>query len=457
MKPSGRLAAFAALGMLVLSSPASRAQDRDLSRPIGVEARTIDQIAAVIADPVHPINSVDEFIARLDPVMLKNYVLVKVSRSLQSPSTVTLPRIILFRPDGRLMLGIATNEDARNYDEVEMLEFTDDQRWRLEATNFRDAGVGRPPRRHQGGGEDGPLCMRCHGPNCRPIWGSYRAWSGAYANTDLLTADEAEALTRVHAPGNEELNPRLRKLTFRATTWRDGDGLQLPDQHSGFPNQTFNEAIAARHSEHLGRRIRAAEKWELFFAGHVFRDRGGLYLDRALFQRLEMRIDREWRERNMGRYYPNALPDDRPLLLLGLDGLDDLHVSARVLDFSPQERQAVNDLSVLWQVIAINLGNLVSFEGLNPMVERDRDLRAVFLNTPYVGAADPPFDNLDDYRVKTSDFLWRFTLDQRVEWLRTKEAPDTDLRAENLFPPALRAGAGPILEAWVRDVLERYP
>ena len=54
---------------------------------------------------------------------------------------------------------------------------------------------------------------------------------------------------------------------------------------------------------------------------------------------------------------------------------------------------------------------------------------------PYSGAADPPFANLEDYRAQDLGFPLQIHPEQRVEWLRTKEAPDTDLRAQNLFSP----------------------
>ena len=79
MNRSITLAGFAPFAVLVLGSSICRAQapgpapltlvvspPADRSHPIVVVA-TIDQIAAVIADPDHPIHSVEEFMARLLP------------------------------------------------------------------------------------------------------------------------------------------------------------------------------------------------------------------------------------------------------------------------------------------------------------------------------------------------------------------------------------------------------
>ena len=104
--------------------------------------------------------------------MLKNYVLLNRCARSSSPS-LTFPRIILFRPDGRLMLGIATKEDAFNYEpEAQTLERHRRPAMAHSKPPTSGAGVdGRRPRRHTGVDRgDGPECMACHGPGSRPIW-----------------------------------------------------------------------------------------------------------------------------------------------------------------------------------------------------------------------------------------------------------------------------------------------
>src|SRR5262249_20113262 len=149
-----------------------------------------------VEDEGNRVRTVEDFMDHLDPLLLSNYVLMEASRSRQRPSSVEFPRIILFRPDGRLVLGIATRPESEGYFDVEFLEFTRQNQWFLCAISFDRSRYPRPTH-HFAGRDSGGGCTDCHGRSMRPIWGTYPDWAGAYGpgNGHTLSADQAATLT----------------------------------------------------------------------------------------------------------------------------------------------------------------------------------------------------------------------------------------------------------------------
>ncbi|MBV9125331.1 MAG: hypothetical protein JO112_18405 [Planctomycetes bacterium] len=459
------LLSAAAVVLALVSGLAGRpagTKPKTSTQPIGVELSTIQDIVAYAQDPTNQVKTVEDFMDRLDPVLRRCYVLMEHSRSTQQAST-PFPRIILFRPDGKLMIAIATDRSSdETYNDVEMLESTDGYEWRLGALHLD--GQGGAPTLHFGRPKTGGFCTDCHGPSNRPIWGSYPDWTGAYANGSghHLTKDQAAALTAILDPDRPQQNPRVAKLTFSKRTWAENDSFILPDQpRRGLANEFFNDALGARHVPSLWKVAKAADRSDLFLAGHVFRRPGGLALDGALQQQLLDRIAREWRQRGMDLKYPQAYERDQPLLLLGLDGFNDLALSERLIDYDPTARMNQKDISSKWNYIATYLGDLLTFRYLNELADNDPGFRQHFIDTPYSAATlsslGHQYQNLDEYRLDEATYMWKLSLTDKLQFLQTRAPPTVDLRYERMFPDAWQQRARGDLEALVRKALQNNP
>ncbi|MGE3818529.1 MAG: hypothetical protein AB7I30_03780 [Isosphaeraceae bacterium] len=450
------IVAVLAIGWLPSSSRAQHTPQSPAEPPIGSIHVLPDDIYRYVQN--QGITSVEGFLAHVNPMILKNYALMENSASRQSPSTVDRPRIILFRPDGKFFLGIATNPDSFAYESVEILALDRDLNGQAKGIDF-DRRVQGAPVLYEGRDQD-ERCVGCHGPNLRPIWGRYNEWTGAFGEVTRLSPRQAEALTRNLAEDNPNPDPRLKALRFSKTSWAAGDSLVLPDRHGRDGNESLNEAIGGPLIERLYRRSLTVPNHEMYLTAHAFRVEGGLNLTGDLRRRLDERIDRDWRAGGFPSRFPQAEPRDRPLLLLGVD-------APRDLDLPHVYRQAdspgQNRLFNKWQYISINIGDLFAFRHLNGVIKASPVLRSLMAATPhdntgfcFVNTVDP-FNDLYDYRYKTSSFLWEIRLEEKLARLPHETPPTVDLRFECMFPTQLQDQARPEFERLVAEVLDRHP
>jgi hypothetical protein len=413
-------------------------QGANADAQVPVEQLTIEGVKRYVAD--HEIHSIEALMDELPPVLKDTFALMEDSHSRQRPATTRQPRIIMFLPDGKFFLTVATHPRSNAFDQVEMLEFTPEAQWNLDLIPFPSGStdyLGRLP------AADG--CERCHGAHKRPIWGAYDEWYGAFADNagQFLTDRQARKLTEVLARNDEV---RIGKLGFRDhRVWQDRESFNLPAYHDSSGVDLMNDAIIARHTEHLWKRSLLAENYALLLVAYFFLDDRefleqvsdeDLPLVRDAKDRLRLRLQDLYRQSGTQHRGDDA---DRALRLLGLDPYADLFVMRSTDDLNPDYRDEERYIDQNFSTGGDHLDAWIGLLIVNWMIARQPAIEEHFQNTPYVGDGD--FATVNDYRKRLSWWAWEATLDQRVELLRTKRHLAGLLRTKFLLPPALQARA----------------
>jgi hypothetical protein len=425
-------------------------------REIPLELLTIEGVKAYAA--ANNIRTIEELMDHLPRVLLSNYILMEDSHSRQQPSTRERPRIVLFLPDGRLFMGIATNPDSNGYHDVEMLESRDNKTWQLGALRLRPDA---PPFIHTAGSRmhETSSCVDCHGASSRPIWGSYPTWPGAFADGagHDLTAAQADALNRALNESDQLANVRLQKLNWlKRTGWSADDDFGLPDRYRNLANEAMNDAVGLRYIDNLWNRIAAAEHRDLFLLAHMFA-RHGFLEDvpgaAAARDRLAEIVQTEYQ--NAGLDYPLATISDKALLLLKFDVFDDLYLP-KGLHQLPVPENEQQQFRSLWNYIAIYLGDLLTFRYVQELVVENPELELsrLMFETPFEGGNE--YENIEQYRRANVRYMWELDLESRVSFLKTGDAPTIDLRHEHMFTRNLEAKIGPKLVEFARRKIHEY-
>lgn len=131
----------------------------------------------------HAVKSPDEMLkAFADDPFYREYlyypVLMSESRSLHAAAvSPRFPRLILHHPQSRLLLALSGNpEFPTHYAQVEIIE--------LEPVHNRFAFHLIDYSQPEPVQDEPASCRRCHGQPGRPIWATYRLWTGAYGGFD---------------------------------------------------------------------------------------------------------------------------------------------------------------------------------------------------------------------------------------------------------------------------------
>jgi hypothetical protein len=417
-----------------------------------VEDMTIERVKQYVHD--EGITSVEEFMQCLPPEVLQTFTLVENSRSRQRPSNAIHPRIIMFLPDGRFFLTIATNPRSRAYNDVEMMEFTEEKDWKLDLIPFDANNTFDPNIDYVARLPANVRCVACHGKNSRPIWGSYNDWPGVFADNagQRLTERQARKLTyALSRSGGAYL--RLTLLDWNSQlAWTGGDKFSIP-LYNDVPSPDLpNDALMARHSEHLWKRIQDAKDKERLLIAYLFLDKSGFMEDLdddATEQdvldvkvRLRAFVDDKFR-RNEIEYYGTS-HSDKALLLLNLDTYDDLFVKRGMHDLN---HDSDFDPGSDWEPHEIDIDRNFSPGGdeyfaflhlqiLNDLIEIHPELEAHLENTTFDYSDDYPTVNV--YRLKLSRWLWQTSVEERITHLKRTRHLAGQMRFSHLFPKALQ-------------------
>ena len=313
------------------------------------------------------IESVEDLLPHLPPLLRNNYVLMEDSHSRQFPSSTDNPRIIMFVPDGSLFMGISTFPGAVGYDDVELLESTGNNTWRLAALEL-DANS--QPLLHTKGRNNLGSCTDCHGPESRPIWGSYPTWPGAFGDGSgqYLTEEQARVLTLAASPDPNASNLRLQRLSFAKANWQAGDTFIVPDRYRNYGNECFNDALGARHIESLWSRIRKTDGYELMMLAYLA-DRLAFFEEEGAAKQMRDSLFAvvEQKAAAAGIVLPHGTKGDKALRLAGLRYYDDLILSKSVPELSsdlPENQR--RDVRSSWAYISIYIGDLLAVRFLAP-------------------------------------------------------------------------------------------
>ncbi len=201
------------------------------------------------------LTSVEQVVARLPEDLRANYTLVYASQSLQGASH-DHPRAVLFGADAKLVLTFNGDPKQRHHDEIEILQYRDEQGvFELRSISFAQ-GVRFSEKNPQ-------LCLSCHGASPRPIWGSYdyevrddNHWPGLYGSTHdapRLVPEERRAFERYRELAREHPRYRFLKTEHPATRWYPyGDGAY---QHRFRPNNRIGNLLARLNARKIAHEI----------------------------------------------------------------------------------------------------------------------------------------------------------------------------------------------------------
>lgn len=398
------------------------------------------------------IESVEDLLPHLPPLLTNNYVLMEASHSRQVPSSTEHPRIIMFVPDGSLFVAVSSFEGAVGYDDVELLESTGNDTWRLAALKLQPNSHATL---HTRGRNDTGSCTDCHGSKSRPIWGAYPAWTGAFGDgaAHELTDEQARVLTLAASPDPNAPNLRLHRLTFFKRQWQARDRFDLPDRYRKLSNESFNDAVGARHIENLWNRIRRSDDFELMMLAYLAyrlkffeEDLAARQMRDSLFSVVDQRTAAA------GIVLPNGTKADKVLRLVGLQFYDDLILSKSIPELTnelPEDQR--NDVRAGWNYIAIYIGDLLAVRFLKHLVDEYPEYQFGWIMART--EADHAPTTIFAYFRESTAYMWETSLDDRLALLRVQAPPTVNLRFEQVFTNNLQAAIGPQLIEFGRKKL----
>ena len=323
------------------------------------------------------ITNVADFLSALPPYMGESFTLMEETRS-RHQASIEYPRLIMYGPDARILLGVSSHPLDPLREVVEVAELDEASGlWRFSQFDFRAAFV------HDTNTES---CAGCHGSPLRPIWGEYPNWPGAFAGQDeRLSGGQAAVLMDL------KYNPfdRFHHLVFPSDHSIQNNGqLYLPSREYGYANTSFNFELNAVVADGISRRIINHPNWP-----------SDGYRLLAVQWGCDGNVDAAGIDALYNRF--------------GVDGNNDFQLESPVFEAQAGQRDEYD-----WNQGSTGLDDSVAFRTLDLAAQRDAGLDAVV-------SADQLFVDFSNY--------WFNTLGaERSEFLRVNGIYETDFRPQNL-------------------------
>ncbi len=323
------------------------------------------------------ITTVADFLSALPSYMGESFVLMEDTRS-RHRASLEYPRIIMYGPDARLLLGVSSHPSDPLREVVEVAELDESTGlWRFSQFDFRNAFV------HD---TDTASCAGCHGSPLRPIWGEYPDWTGAFAGQDeRLSGGQASTLMRLKYDPFD----RFHQLVFPSDHSIQSNGqLYLPSRQYGYANTSFNFELNAAVADGIARRILNHPSWPSEGYRLLAAQWGcGAGIDSAGLDALYNRF--------------------------GIDGNNDFQLESLVSEALDGQRDEYG-----WNQGSTGLDKSVAFRTLDLAAQRDPGLEAIV-------SGNQLFVDFSNY--------WFNTLGaQRSEAIRVNGIYETDFRPQNL-------------------------
>ncbi len=135
------------------------------------------------------ITTITELLNSLPIYFRTNFSLVEVTKG-EGQSSLKFPRIVLFGSDGRFLMNISTKADDPKYDLLDCAALDDTTGiWEFSQFDFTK----EKPVLHTS-----PVsCVRCHGDDPRPVWGTNMDWPGVFGDNEAA-GPNGEAISYRH-------------------------------------------------------------------------------------------------------------------------------------------------------------------------------------------------------------------------------------------------------------------
>lgn len=222
-------------------------------------------------DGVPPAHDTTELLSRMPAEFRASFTLVYNTRSPHHASVDPLhPRVILFSPNGELLLAMTGDPEKPAFDIVEAIHF-DRKAAAFNTSKFvLPAAVERDPRLNDATQTNGELnrseCTACHGRDPRPIFDGYGLWPGFYGSrADTLSLNPEEKRNYLRFMNAVKAEPRS---PYRWLGWPQSratgpylDRPALPGQTPPLeflPNTRLGIALTRLNRQRIFRSIRSA-------------------------------------------------------------------------------------------------------------------------------------------------------------------------------------------------------
>ncbi|GAA4271213.1 hypothetical protein GCM10022258_05060 [Aquimarina gracilis] len=160
----------------------------------GEPKMTIDGVMNFIQK--NNITTITELLNRLPEHFRNNFSLVEHTRG-EGQSNLRYPRIVLFGSDGTFLMNISTKPDDPKYDLLDCAELNENSGfWEFSQFDFTQ----KEPKLHR----NPASCIRCHGENPRPVWGTNMDWPGVFGDNEAA-GPNGEALSYRHVLRMKEI------------------------------------------------------------------------------------------------------------------------------------------------------------------------------------------------------------------------------------------------------------
>ncbi|MBW1294437.1 hypothetical protein [Aquimarina litoralis] len=161
---------------------------------VGEPEMSIDGVMKFIQE--NEISLMTDLLNHLPSHFKNNFSLVEHTKG-EGQSNLRFPRIVLFGSDGTFLMNISTKPDDPKYDLLDCAELNEDSGfWEFSQFDF----TAEKPQLHR----NPSSCIRCHGDNPRPVWGSNMDWPGVFGDNEAA-GPNGEALSYRHVVRMKEI------------------------------------------------------------------------------------------------------------------------------------------------------------------------------------------------------------------------------------------------------------
>ncbi len=237
-----------------------------------------DAIFGLLGTSSAPVQSIDDFVAKLPEAYHKNYARIYHSRAEfpsdcenkeKSPVSVDFPRIVAFGADSKVILSYRGNpHHSESYKTLQFIEFqkTPKPHWDFYETTFP---IKYGPKGNPLVERNPPSCTACHGNSPKPIVDGYFLWPGMVGSEDDKVSEafgnkqtpEAAAsaafFARQNKPGRYASLHQGSMAPLEPTAFEGvyAEGGSVNNTLGNVPNTAFTAMLYHQYAQVLGSEI----------------------------------------------------------------------------------------------------------------------------------------------------------------------------------------------------------
>lgn len=330
----------------------------------GEPLMTIDGIMTFIEQ--NKISTINGLLNKLPAHFKNNFSLVEHTKG-EGQSNLKHPRIVLFGSDGTFLMNISTKPDDPKYDLLDCAALNEiNGKWEFSQFDFTK----EKPQLHR----NPTSCIRCHGDNPRPVWGTNMDWPGIFGDNEAA-GPNGEALSYRHVL-------RMREIIAGQTYSDRFDFLSWSDQKltSGGIRRIADHAFGA----------------ELLISNMAI----GTATARGVFTRMKKEYPTKYKAireillllayEHVGQAVLTTIEKDKIRTLIQYHGgsKGDLNDVFKILGIHPKEAFSLGTLAkeeppkTNWSLGAGDLYDQVFLQVLDDLSNEDENLRHILISIP---------------------------------------------------------------------------